>query len=82
VNSAAENSKKFQKARFWKEKSVEDAWANGRGHTSMNIVTYLFQTEEMFAYHSYMSSKTLLSFTSFHTVDISAPCKMDRTNPS
>jgi hypothetical protein len=24
VNSAAENSKKFQKTRFWKEKSVED----------------------------------------------------------
>jgi hypothetical protein len=37
VISAAENSNKFQKTRFWKEKSVEDSgntWANGAGHTS------------------------------------------------
>jgi hypothetical protein len=38
VISAAENSNKFQKTRFWKEKSVEDVgnntWANGIGHTS------------------------------------------------
>jgi hypothetical protein len=35
--SAAENSNKFQKTRFWKEKSVEDLvtlWANAKGHTS------------------------------------------------
>jgi hypothetical protein len=29
VISAAENSNKFQKTRFWKEKSVEDAVALG-----------------------------------------------------
>jgi hypothetical protein len=34
-----ENSNKFQKTRFWKEKSVEDVdelntWANSTGHTS------------------------------------------------
>jgi len=37
VISAAENSNKFQKTRFWKEKPVEDVgntWANGTGHTS------------------------------------------------
>jgi hypothetical protein len=35
--SAAENSNKFQKLRFWKEKSVEDVitlWVYGTGHTS------------------------------------------------
>jgi hypothetical protein len=33
--SAAKNSNKFQKTRFWKEKSVEDmGWANSTGHTS------------------------------------------------
>jgi len=36
-----------------------NTWANDTGHTSMNKVTYLFETEKMFAYHSYMSSKTL-----------------------
>jgi len=30
VISAAENSNKFQKTRFWKEKSVEDVVALGR----------------------------------------------------
>jgi hypothetical protein len=37
VISATENSNKFQKTRFWKEKSVEDVVAlelNGTGHTS------------------------------------------------
>jgi hypothetical protein len=34
ISAAAENSNKFQKIRFWKEKSVEDTWVNGRGHTS------------------------------------------------
>jgi hypothetical protein len=36
--SAAENSNKFQKARIWKEKSVEAqyTWAIGTGHTSNN----------------------------------------------
>jgi hypothetical protein len=36
--SATEISNKFQKTRFWKEKSVEDLvtlWANSTGHTSM-----------------------------------------------
>jgi len=40
VISAAENSNKFQKTRFWKEKSVEDVvtlGANGTGHTSIII---------------------------------------------
>jgi len=35
--SAAENSNKFQKTRFWKEKAVEgcaNTWATGTGHTS------------------------------------------------
>jgi len=42
--SAAENSNKFQKTRFWKEKSVEDGgntWANGTGHTSPTETTEL-----------------------------------------
>ncbi len=37
VISAAENSNKFQKTKFWNEKSLEDVintWANGTGHTS------------------------------------------------
>jgi hypothetical protein len=37
--SVAENSNKFQKTRFWKEKSVEgrgNTWAKGTGHISMN----------------------------------------------
>jgi hypothetical protein len=37
VNSASENSNKFQKTRFWKENSVENVvtlWANGTGHAS------------------------------------------------
>jgi hypothetical protein len=37
VNSTTENSNKFQKTRFWKEKSVDDVvtpWANCTGHTS------------------------------------------------
>ncbi len=37
VNSAAENSNKFQKTRFWKGKSVEDVVTLGpmaTGHTS------------------------------------------------
>jgi hypothetical protein len=36
VISAAENSNKFQKTRFWKEKSVEDGntWANRTDHNS------------------------------------------------
>jgi hypothetical protein len=37
VISAAENSNKFQKTRFWKEKSVEDVvtlGANGTCHSS------------------------------------------------
>jgi hypothetical protein len=42
VNFAAENSNKFQKTRFWKEKSVEDihgnTWANGTGHTIKFII--------------------------------------------
>jgi hypothetical protein len=41
VNSAAENSNKFQKTRFWKEKSVEDMvtlGANSTGHTSISEV--------------------------------------------
>jgi hypothetical protein len=39
VISAAENSNKFQKTRFWKEKSVEDVvtlGANSTGYTSDN----------------------------------------------
>jgi len=40
VISATENSNKFQKPRFWKEKSVEtvvgNIWAKGRGHTSLH----------------------------------------------
>jgi hypothetical protein len=38
VISAAENSNKFQKTRFWKEKSVEDmvnTLGQGTGHTSV-----------------------------------------------
>jgi hypothetical protein len=38
VISATENLNKFQKARFWKEKSVEDVITlgpNGKGHTSV-----------------------------------------------
>jgi len=36
VISAAENSNKFQKTNFWKEKSVEaNTWANDTGHTSI-----------------------------------------------
>jgi hypothetical protein len=38
VISAAENSNKFQKTRFWKEKSVEDMvtlGANSTGHSSI-----------------------------------------------
>jgi hypothetical protein len=41
VISAAENSNKFQKTRFWKEKSVEDMvtlWANSTGHISISEV--------------------------------------------
>jgi hypothetical protein len=37
---AAENSNKFQKTRFWKEKSVEDMVTlgpNSTGHTSHNL---------------------------------------------
>ncbi len=36
VISAAENSNKFQKTRFWKEKSVEvgNTWAKRTGHNS------------------------------------------------
>jgi hypothetical protein len=38
VISAAENSSKLKKIRFWKEKSIENVvhttWANGTGHTS------------------------------------------------
>jgi hypothetical protein len=37
VISVAENSNKFQKNRFWKEKSVEyvvTLWPKGTGHTS------------------------------------------------
>jgi hypothetical protein len=38
VISAAENSNKFQKTRFWKEKSVEDMVALGpRTHASLII---------------------------------------------
>ncbi len=42
--SDPENSNKFQKTLFWKEKSVEDVvtgntWANGTGHTSITCVT-------------------------------------------
>jgi hypothetical protein len=32
VISAAENSNKFRKTRFWKEKSVEDVVTLGQGH--------------------------------------------------
>jgi hypothetical protein len=38
IISATENSNKFQKIRFWKEKSDEDAgntWPNGTDCTSM-----------------------------------------------
>jgi hypothetical protein len=41
VISALKNSNKFQKVRFWKEKSVEDMVTLGptsRGHTSLNYV--------------------------------------------
>jgi hypothetical protein len=41
VISAVENSNKFQKIRFWKEKSVEDVvtqGANGTGHTSKDLM--------------------------------------------
>ncbi len=46
VICAPENSNKFQKTRFWKEKSVEDVvtgntWANGTGNTSITCVTLL-----------------------------------------
>jgi hypothetical protein len=40
VISATENSNKFQKTRFWKEKSVEDMvtlGANGTGHTNESL---------------------------------------------
>jgi len=38
VISIAENSNKFQKTRFWKEKSVEhgDTWADGTSYTSIS----------------------------------------------
>jgi hypothetical protein len=32
VISAVENSNKFQKTKFWKEKSVEDVVTLGQGH--------------------------------------------------
>jgi len=41
VISAVKNSNKFQKVRFWKEKSVEDMVTLGStstGHTSLNYV--------------------------------------------
>jgi hypothetical protein len=34
VISAAENSNKFQKTRFWKEKSVEDVVTLGQWHST------------------------------------------------
>jgi len=40
VISVAENSNKFQKTSFWKEKSVEDVvtlGANGTGHISVML---------------------------------------------
>jgi hypothetical protein len=36
VISAAENSNKFPKTRFWKEKSVEDM-VNSTGHTTRDL---------------------------------------------
>jgi hypothetical protein len=39
IMSAAENSNKFQKTRFWNEKSVEDVvtlGANGTCHTNLH----------------------------------------------
>jgi hypothetical protein len=41
VISAAKNSNKFQKTRFWKEKSIEDMvtlGAKGTSHTSINDI--------------------------------------------
>jgi hypothetical protein len=50
VISTAENSNKFQKTRFWKEKSIEDVLTlgpTGTGHTnileSFYILGYLLQ---------------------------------------
>jgi hypothetical protein len=39
VISAAENSNKFQKTRFWKEKSVEDVVT--LGPTAQTILVYM-----------------------------------------
>jgi hypothetical protein len=38
--SASESSNKFQKTRFWKEKSVEDMITNGTDHTSHGGVNH------------------------------------------
>jgi hypothetical protein len=43
--SAAENSNKFQKTRFWREKSVEGTvtlGANGTGHTILSMKEVCF----------------------------------------
>ncbi len=44
VISAAENSNKFQKTRFWKEKISSgrgNTWANGTSHTSTYITSHV-----------------------------------------
>jgi hypothetical protein len=54
VISAAENSNKFQKTRFWKEKSVEDVVTLGptaQGTLSIRLCytfTILFQTKVLY----------------------------------
>jgi hypothetical protein len=54
VISAAENSNKFQKTRFWKEKSVEDVVTLGptaQGTLSIRLCytfTKLFQTKVLY----------------------------------